>query len=309
LVSSQQGTFRDFPFSGRNNKLWVPVQASASIPLPLIVALHGCTQSPTDFSIGTGLNLLGDRYGYFVLYPEQTTIANSNRCWNWFLPAHQAFSLGEPAMIVNMVNSVSQTFSIDSKRVYALGLSAGAAMSVILGSTYPNIFSAIGVGAGLEFKAATDTTSAFISMSLGGPNPVTQGQVAYKSMQPREREVGVIVFHGTSDFTVALVNGQQVITQYSTTLDLVIGKGNATGIISDKPTQTETGLVPGVGGRAYTINRYSRKDNGKVLLQYVTVNSMAHAWSGGNASGTYTDNKGPSASQMMIEFFANFKLD
>jgi len=302
------GQFIDLPTTGRANKLWVPNQASAGAALPLVVALHGCTQNPTDFAAGTGLNALADadKEGFFVLYPDQPSASNLNRCWNWFEVAHQAFGAGEPSIIVSIVNTVSQRYAVDASRVYALGLSAGGAMSAILGATYPNVFSAIAVGSGLEFKAATSLLNANLAMLQGGPAPATQGRLAYTAMGTRAKVIGVIVFHGTQDFTVYQVNGGQVVSQYATTLDLVLGSGTARGIITDKPTNTTTGTAPVTGGRAYTINSYADTASKRDLIRYVTVTGMAHAWSGGT-SGTYTDAKGPNASVLALEFFAGFR--
>ncbi|PNB77000.1 poly(3-hydroxybutyrate) depolymerase, partial [Pseudomonas sp. FW305-BF6] len=109
------------------------------------------------------------------------------------------------------VNQVKTDYAIDSDRVYVGGLSAGAAMSVIMGATYPDVFAAISVGAGLEYKAATSVTNAYTAMSSGGPNPSQQGDAAFSAMGSNKRVVPVVVFHGTSDYTVYPVNANQVI--------------------------------------------------------------------------------------------------
>eukprot|EP01113_Clastostelium_recurvatum_P030517 TRINITY_DN3714_c0_g2_i5.p1 TRINITY_DN3714_c0_g2~~TRINITY_DN3714_c0_g2_i5.p1 ORF type:complete len:338 (-),score=61.34 TRINITY_DN3714_c0_g2_i5:893-1882(-) len=305
VAAVHAGTFVDFPFQNRANKVWVPTDTSKA--LPLIVALHGCTQNPTDIAKGTNLNEISDKFGgIYVLYPEQPSSSNMNKCWNWFEPAHQAFGAGEPLLLANMVKAVQAKYTIDTARVYCLGMSAGAAMSVILGATYPDIFSAIAVGSGIEYKAATSVISANNAMLHGGPSPVTQGRLAYTAMGTRAAALGVFVIHGTQDYTVYPVNGGQVISQYATTLDLVINHGTARGTLTDKPTSTTTGTAPVTGGRAYTLHSYARTDDAHVLMKYLIVTGMGHAWSGGNPAGTYTDNKGPDASSMAVQFFTNF---
>jgi len=293
-LPSAAGQFIDFPTTGRTNKLYIPSSASSSNPLPLFVMLHGCTQNPTDFSKGTKMNEVGESRGFFVLYPEQPSSENNNKCWNWFETVDQSRG-GEPKVIADMVTKVASQYVIDFQRVYVAGLSAGAAMSVIVGTVYPEIFAGVGVGAGLEFKAATSVLSAYTAMSSGGPDPISQGRVAYQAMGNNARVQGVLVVHGTSDYTVYPINGKQVTQQYVTTLDYVLGDGDSLGYISIIPTDYTDGQVP--GGRAYRTNNYAdvKPGSGKVLVKYIEVTGMGHAWSGGSTAGTYTDPNGPDA--------------
>jgi len=282
--------------------LYVPT-ASGSKPLPLFVMLHGCTQNPTDFATGTKMNTYGEQYNFFVLYPEQPSSANANKCWNWFEPAHQSRGSGEPALIVSIAQSLYAKYSIDNMRIFVGGLSAGGAMADIMGVTYPDVFRGATVGAGLEYKAATSTTAAFTAMSSGGPDPNTQGQVAYKAMGSYAATVLVLVVHGTADYTVYPVNGKQVVTSFAKTLDLIAGGGTARGYITDTPLTTTPGQVP--SGRAYTTYTYGDSRTKSTYIRYITVTSMGHAWSGGSSAGTYTDPNGPDASLIMVNFFLN----
>ncbi|WP_216322410.1 extracellular catalytic domain type 1 short-chain-length polyhydroxyalkanoate depolymerase [Deinococcus aestuarii] len=279
----------------RNYTLYTPT-AGTGTPRPLVVMLHGCTQSPADFAAGTRMNDLADQKGFLVVYPEQPGSANQNKCWNWFEPAHQARGQGEPAAIKAIVDAIKGRTSVDGSRVYVAGLSAGAAMSVIMGATYPDVFSAIGVGAGLEYKAATSTAAAFTAMNSGGPNPDTQGTAAYNAMGTTKRNVRAIVFHGTSDYTVSPVNGDQVAAQWVQTNDLT-DDGQDNGSKNTSQVSTRSGTVS--GGRAYTVKTYA---GGVVELWNVT--GMGHAWSGGSTAGSYTDPQGPDASAEMWRFFS-----
>jgi len=165
----------------------------------MIVMLHGCTQTPADFAAGTQMDQLADQKQFIVVYPQQTSTYNQEDCWNWFDPADQSRGSGEPAIIAGIVQTVEHStaqWTIDSHRVYVAGLSAGAAMAVLLGATYPDIFAAIGVQSGLEYKAATTSNNAFTALRQGGPDPMQQGQVAYTAMGSAARVVPTIVFHG-----------------------------------------------------------------------------------------------------------------
>jgi len=290
---------------GRVYKIYVPSGYQAGTAVPLVLMLPGCTQDPDQFATGTEMNTYAEQYNFIVAYPDQPTTANPNKCWNWFEPAHQARGSGEPKSLVGVVNHIKSRYSIDSNRVYVAGLSSGGAMAVILGATYPDVFAAIGVGSGLEYKAATSMVEAFIAMSNGGPDPVAQGNAAYNAMGSYKRVVPVIVFHGTADYTVATVNGHQVLSQWAQTNDRA-SDGSDNNNIDDVADETINGQVP--GGRSYTRYVYKDSTTGQIVMEKYIVNSMGHAWSGGSSQGSYTDPSGPKASLLMWEFFMNHPM-
>lgn len=301
VSSSAAGSFTSKTYNGRTYKLYVPSSYQGGAALPLVVMLHGCTQDPDQFAAGTQMNALAETEKFFVLYPEQPSSANSNKCWNWFDTAHQLRGSGEPALIAGMVNQIKSSYSIDADQVFVGGLSAGAAMSVIMGATYPDIFAAISVGAGLEYKAATSVTGAYTAMSSGGPNPIQQGDLAYSAMGEHKRVVPVILFHGTADYTVAPINAHQILSQWAQTNDRA-SDGLDNNNIDDTADQTLPGTVS--GGRSYT--QYIYKDTaGKTVMEKYMIEGMGHAWSGGSTSGSYTDPKGPNATKLSWNFFKN----
>ncbi|MFE7822084.1 PHB depolymerase family esterase [Priestia megaterium] len=301
VSSSAAGSFTSKTYNGRTYKLYVPSSYQGGAALPLVVMLHGCTQDPDQFAAGTQMNALAETEKFFVLYPEQPSSANSNKCWNWFDTAHQSRGSGEPALIAGMVNQIKSSYSIDADQVFVGGLSAGAAMSVIIGATYPDIFAAISVGAGLEYKAATSVTGAYTAMSSGGPNPIQQGDLAYSAMGEHKRVVPVILFHGTADYTVAPINAHQILSQWAQTNDRA-SDGLDNNNIDDTADQTLPGTVS--GGRSYT--QYIYKDTaGKTVMEKYMIEGMGHAWSGGSTSGSYTDPKGPNATKLSWNFFKN----
>ncbi|NOK57748.1 MAG: PHB depolymerase family esterase [Chloroflexi bacterium AL-W] len=284
----------------RNYKLWVPSSYSNTTATPLVMVLHGCSQTPDTIAAGTQFNDLADTEGFLVVYPAQSWFANFNRCWNWFEPIHQRRGSGEPAILAAVVDDIRSSYNIDSRRVYVVGLSAGGAMAVIMGATYPDMFSAVGVAAGLEYQAGTSTLSGVLAMSQGGPDPNRQGLAAYQAMGSANRPVRVSVFHGTSDFVVYPINGEQVVTQWAQTNDYV-DDGSDNDSVDDTADTTTQGQVP--GGRNYI--KYTYNDaSGTVLLEKWTVNGMGHAWSGGSTAGSYTDPAGPDATREFWRFFS-----
>lgn len=297
-VAKASGGFVSGSYGGKSYKLYVPSHYDSSKSYPLYVMLHGCTQDAAQFSTGTKMNALSEEKGFLVLYPEQNSSANSNKCWNWFETGHQSRGSGEPSIIAGMVQSIKANYSIQNDQIYAAGLSAGAAMSVILGATYPDVFSGIGVGAGLEYKAATNMIEAFTAMSSGGPNPIEKSRDAYKAMGGNAKPLKVIVFHGTSDYTVNKINGDQVISQWAVTNSLAATKTETW--LDDQADTIQNLQVP--SGKSYTVYDYKAQDD-KVWMRKVNILKMGHAWSGGSSQGSYTDPQGPDASRMMWEFF------
>jgi poly(hydroxyalkanoate) depolymerase family esterase len=259
----------------RTYKVYVPSGYSGQ-SLPVVVMLHGCTQNPDDFAAGTRMNEVAEEQTFLVAYPRQPQSANMQKCWNWFNAGDQQRESGEPSLIAGIAMQVVEEFSADRARVYVAGLSAGGAAAAIMADTYPDIFVAVGVHSGLACGAARDMPSAFAAMGGGG------------TVRPRGegRTVPTIVFHGDADRTVNPVNSDQVIAQATQEAAL---------------TQMVThGETP--GGMAYTRTVQLDDAGGEVLEQWV-LHGAGHAWSGGSASGSYTDSRGPDASREMIRFF------
>lgn len=263
----------------RNYKLYVPT-GYAGEPVPLVVMLHGCTQSPDDFAAGTRMNELAEERGFLVVYPCQPQSANMSKCWNWFSPKDQSRDSGEPSLIAGITRAIVGEFAVDPGRVYAAGLSAGGAAAAIMGAAYPDLYSAIGVHSGLACGAARDMPSAFAAMREGG-----------RGDGKRALAVPAIVFHGDRDGTVNPINGDQVAVQ---------SKGGA-----DLRIREERGVSP--GGMRFT-RRIETDESGKPVIEHWRLHGAGHAWSGGSAAGSYTDPSGPDASREMIRFFLEHHL-
>ncbi|HSI56197.1 MAG TPA: PHB depolymerase family esterase [Ideonella sp.] len=295
----QPGEFVTRSFSNaagrRNYKLYVPKlhgpqRGSAQAgPLPLLVMLHGCTQSPDDFAAGTRMNQLAEQHGFLVVYPEQAPKANGSKCWNWFKAQDQLRDRGEPSLIAGIVREVAASHAVDAQRIFVAGLSAGAAMAVILGETYPELFAAVGVHSGLPYRVAHDVPSAFAAMKGSAGTGPLQGAAARPAPGLRQA-VPTIVFHGDQDSTVDRRNGVAVLAQAQA----------AHAQQAPLRVSEQRGRVP--GGRAYQRTVYSDA-GGRPLLEDWLLHGAGHAWSGGSASGSYTDGAGPDASADMLRFF------
>jgi len=283
------------PAGSRRYKLFIP-SAYRGQALPLIVMLHGCTQTPDDFATGTRMNKLAEKRACFVVYPAQPQSANMSKCWNWFQASNQRRDEGEPAIIAGMVRELLLKYGLDQDRVYVGGLSAGAAMAVILGQAYPELFAAVGVHSGLPYAAAHDLPSAFAAMHQRGmadPNIAHRG-----NPQARQGAIPTIVFHGDRDITVHPSNGEKVVNQSA---GPAFNAGDSSGAAAE-----EICAGPTPDGRAHT-RRIFRDGDGNVIVEYWLVHGAAHAWFGGDPRGSHTDTKGPDASREMIRFFLERK--
>ncbi len=321
---AQTGSLMEGPsVGGYESLVYLPADHDATVAAPLVVALHGCKQDSRDIAAGTGLGALADRDGFVVLYPQTTRsymrwFLNPNRCWEWWTVENQAPDAGEPGVVVKMIEALKQSVKIDGSRVYVTGLSAGGAMSAILGSLYPEVFAATGVHSGLEFAAAEEevppqylwgiaywflgwTAEASAAMEAGGPDPDGRGQLAYDRQSGPHRVSPVIVVQGAADDKVAPLNADQVIAQFAQMNDLADDGDGANDSIDAEADVTEE-IQAAPGHHAYTVHDY-RDGTGEVVMRRVLVEGLAHAWSGGDPDGSYTDELGPEASRLMWDFF------
>jgi poly(hydroxyalkanoate) depolymerase family esterase len=266
----------------RAYKLYVPSGYTGQ-PLPLVVMLHGCTQSPDDFAAGTRMNALAEEQAFLVAYPAQSQSANASKCWNWFHAGHQQRDEGEPSLIAGITRQVMRDFDVEEGRIYIAGLSAGGAAAAVMGSTYPDLYAAIGVHSGLACGAASDMPSAFTAMS--------QGAAASSRRSTASAAVPTIVFHGDKDRTVNSINGDQIIAQ-----------SRASGEFRVIMTH---GQSPGGVRYQRTVHTDER---GVSVLEHWVLHGAGHAWSGGDAAGSYTDPRGPDASREMTRFFLQHRL-
>ncbi len=291
------GSFETHTYSSaagaRSYMLYVPARVPQEA-WPMVVMLHGCTQSAADFAAGTRMNRLADRHGFLVVYPEQAAHANTSKCWNWFRPEDQARDAGEPALVAGIVNEVAARHGTDPRRIFVAGLSAGAAMAVVLGETYPELFAGVGAHSGLPYGSASDIPSALAAMKGGRSGLPSLKGLSGHQRKIATRPVPTIVFHGDRDHTVQPANGAEIARQA-----LAAHSADAAGMPTlDASTQS----ADAPGGRRYS--RTVHADGaGRVRVESWLLHGAGHAWSGGDARGSHTDAAGPDASAEMVRFF------
>lgn len=278
-VIPEGASFADDSFScaagTRRFRTYIPARAENGAT-GLVLMLHGCTQSPEDFAAGTGMNALADQHGFIVVYPRQTRGDNAQSCWNWFSRGDQQRDKGEPLILSGITRHVMSRYRVPTDQVFVAGLSAGAAMAVILGKNYPDLFHGVGAHSGLPAGAARDVPSAFAAMAGQGFDDAPEGP-----------PVRTIVFHGSADTTVHPSNGDRIVQHALDTRQF------------QNLQKEDQGNAQGRTFRRCTI--YA--SNGAVAIEHWIIEGMGHAWSGGKSEGSYTDTHGPDASAEMIRFF------
>jgi poly(hydroxyalkanoate) depolymerase family esterase len=270
----------------RTYKTYLPARDDGQ-PRPLVVMLHACGQDADDFATGTRMNEAADEAGFIVAYPEQAVRAHPSRCWNWYDADHQRRDEGEPSLIAGITREVIVRYNVDPARVYVAGLSAGGAMAAIMGNTYPDVYAAMGIHSGVAYAAANDLPSALAVMT---------GQRA--TLQPEGRagttpRVPAIVFHGDIDATIHSRNGEQVLAQS-------LPRANGGSIPAIAAPTVKSGVAR---GRMFTRTTHPGP-SGHPVVEHWAVHGAGHAWSGGNAKGSFADPHGPDATRAMLEFFS-----
>ncbi|KFI24278.1 esterase [Haematobacter missouriensis] len=268
---------------GREYLKYVPASA-ANGAAGVIMMLHGCTQNGADFAVGTRMNALAEQHRLIIVYPRQSRGDNAQSCWNWFSPGDQRRGRGEPAILAGLASEISRDHDIPPARTFVAGLSAGAAMAVILGQTYDDVFAAVGAHSGLPFGSARDVPSAFAAM--GG----RAGEVAHRRDL---RPTPTIIFQGSADQTVHGSNAGRI----------------GADVLAAGPKQTLLDRISGQTNGRNFVRETTTASDGAVLLEHWTIEGLGHAWSGGNPRGTYSDPNGPDASAEMARFFLSLRKD
>jgi poly(hydroxyalkanoate) depolymerase family esterase len=207
------------PFSFEPNpgslvaKKFVPLALPAGAPL--VVVLHGCTQTPEGYDRGTGWTALAERCGFAVLYVEQQRANNMNGCFNWFEPGDMRRDGGEPASIKAMIDQLVADHAIDPARIFITGLSAGAAMAGVMLATYPEVFAGGGLIAGLPYGVARSMPAAFSRMRSRGHESDAQLAALVRNASSHDGVWPTIsVWHGTADMTVDASNADATVAQW-----------------------------------------------------------------------------------------------
>jgi poly(hydroxyalkanoate) depolymerase family esterase len=278
--AADEGVFTEGAVGARAYRLYVPARAAAG-PLPLVVALHGCFQTPEDFAVGTRLNQAAERRGLLVLYPAQRPRDNPSRCWNWFEREHQSRTSGEVAEILALVREVEKGHQVAPGRVVAVGLSAGGFMAVNLLCAAPDVVSGVGVVAGGPYRCGLGSDGALACMRGLSLDGSASAAACLAASGRRTLAARASLWHGALDTFVAPANLTALETMFARL----------------------TGMTSGVTERQEgALHSLYRDGQGRPVLETWLVPNLGHAWSGGDPRGTSTAPWGPNATELMLDF-------
>jgi len=264
---------------GRAYRLFLPARPAPAAPL--VVALHGCWQTPEDFALGTRLNEAARARGLAVLYPAQGRFDNPYRCWNWFLPGNQSATGGESGWILGLARRVRDARGLRAPRLVVLGFSAGAFMAVNLACAAPARVAGLGAIAGGAFRCGTGAEGAIQCMrGLPQRDPTGSAVACLAAGGGAAPDLRVSLWHGARDSVVSPAN----LTGLEAMFARVLGA-------SDALTEPAAGAV-----------RATYRARGAPVLETWLVTGMGHAWSGGDARATHTWPPGPPATERMLDF-------
>ena len=254
----------------------------------LIVVLHGCTQSAAAYDLGAGWSTLAERYGFVLLLPEQTPKNNPKTCFNWFLPRDTARGGGEALSIRQMIEKTIGAHGVDPGKVFITGLSAGGAMTAAMLATYPEVFAAGAIIAGLPYGTAGNVQQAFESMFQGRTHTAEEwGNLVRQASSHRGPWPRVSIWQGDADATVKPINAESLVQQWT----------NVHGI-DTTPVENKVGGYP---------HKVWRRDGIDVVESY-TITGMAHGTpletrTHGGVAGPFLLEAGISSSYHIAKFF------
>ncbi|SMD34629.1 esterase, PHB depolymerase family [Reichenbachiella faecimaris] len=300
MMSTAHGQLTSIPNFGSNpGNLSMYIHTPGNMPsdAPLVLVMHGCTQTASSYSNESDWNSLADTYKFYVIHAQQKSANNSSECFNWFETGDISRGYGEAASLKNMTDYMKNNYSIDNGRVFATGFSGGGAMTTVMLATYPDIFSGGAVMSGLPYKVATSTNAAFMAM-FGNVNqsPSQLGNSVRSASSHNGPWPKVVSFHGSSDYTVYYMNQNEIMEQWT----------NVHGI-DQTVDVTENSFM---GNSAITKSQF-QDANGNTQVVTYSINGMGHtiAIDPGNGetqgghTGSYTNDVDFFSSYWAAEFF------
>lgn len=214
-TASRLTLVRDFGSNPGALEMFTYVPASLPPAPALVVVLHGCTQTAAAYDYGSGWSDLADRHGFVLVYPQQNAANNQKTCFNWFVPGDIARDEGEALSIRQMVERASRDHGVDPARIFVTGLSAGGAMTAVMLATYPEVFAAGAVVAGLPYGAALNVQQALESMFQGRSMPASElGDLVRAASRHRGPWPRLSVWHGSADAVVKPGNAEELVKQW-----------------------------------------------------------------------------------------------
>jgi poly(hydroxyalkanoate) depolymerase family esterase len=264
-------------------------------PDALVVMMHGCLQDAADIAAGTRMDDRADEYGFAVLYPQQSAERNPQLCWNWFAAGPGGAREVEIGMLSSLVREVAEDLAIASERTHLVGMSAGGAMAAYLAVADPDLFESVVMHSAIPWGAASTMVEGLAAMQSGGPEETDVTDSALRSFLEAASPRRFLVVHGADDEVVRPVNAERAASRWVRLLDERARRASADPLVG--PTAE---AVP-VGGEIVGTDVWS-DPLGTTRVRMALIPGLAHAWSGGDPAGTYTDPSAPPVRDLIVAF-------
>ena len=241
-----------------NLRMFKYVPSGLPTNAPLVVALHGCSQTAANYDAETGWQLFADRFRFALLLPQQQSANNSSGCFNWFETVDTTRGQGEALSIKQMVDRMIVDHGTAASRVYITGLSAGGAMTSTMLAAYPDVFAGGAIVAGIPHRCATSQSAAFSCMNPGSNlTPAQWGDKVRASSTWTGPWPIVSIWHGDGDYVVRPMNLTESMEQWT----------NVHGI-DQTPEVSDT-----VGGFPHKVYKTA---SGQTRVETYTITGMGH---------------------------------
>jgi poly(hydroxyalkanoate) depolymerase family esterase len=257
-ITSQLSEIEAFGSNPGNLRMLTFVPSHPAAKPPLVVVLHGCTQTAASYDHGTGWSELAEQQGFLLLFPEQRPANNPKSCFSWFQASDTRRDDGEALSIRQMIARMVADHDVDPHRIFITGLSAGGAMTSVMLATYPEVFAGGAILAGLPYGAADSVGEAFGSMFQGRSNSAQEwGDLVRAASRHHGPWPRVSVWHGSADTTVVPLNAAEIVKQWT----------NVHGLSATPDAEDRVDGFP---------HRIWRGPDGAVAVEEYSVTGMAH---------------------------------
>jgi polyhydroxybutyrate depolymerase len=254
----------------RSYTIFVPLTWSPDKNFPMLLALHGLTQTGNGMMGFSNFNLYAEQYGFIVVYPNG--VSNS---WNVGFPGGS--TADDVGFLSALIDTVNAAYGTDLNRIYSTGFSNGGFMSYRLACE-----------AGDRIAAIASVAGTMTTASLTACQP--------------SRNMPVMHIHGTNDYVVFYNGGFG-----NTSVNEVLTFWNTANECPSIPTiENLPDLVP-EGSTVQKQTWAPCADSTEVT--FFKINGGGHTWPGSvGITGSGNTNRDIIASEEIWKFVSRFQL-